>query len=91
MAGGSGCRVRGGLSKRSLVAAALQVALVLTGARVRAAVLRQHGLRELIAFGCAIGLLLVVADVRVEPVIPFLALLVGWRAWRLLLAWITAP
>lgn len=77
-----------GLSGWSLLLAAVRVASFLAWTRVRPVLLRQHGLLELVGVGCAVGLLLTVGDVRVEPSIPFLALLVGWRAWRLLLAWI---
>ena len=77
-----------GLSGWSLIRAAARVALFLTWVQVRPVLLRQHGLLELVGVGCVVGLLLTAGDVRVEPSIPFLALLVGWRAWRLLLAWI---
>jgi hypothetical protein len=67
-----------GLAPAEVLAAAARVAGFLLWIRVRPLVLRERRRRELVAAGVLLGLVLVVADVRIDVAVPFVLLAIGW-------------
>ena len=77
-----------GLAPSEIVLAAARVAAFLLWVRFRPALRRRRRRRELLATGVLLGLVLVVADVQVDVLVPFVVLAVAWWCWRTLRAWI---
>jgi hypothetical protein len=79
-----------GLTPFAIVTAAARVAGFLLWIRCRPHLLRRRRRGELLAVGVLLGLALVVTDVPVDAVVPFVLLATGWRGWRVVRAWIDA-
>lgn len=77
-----------GLAPAQLLLAAARVAAFLLRIRVRTWLLRRRGRGELLTEGVLLGFALVVADARLDAIVPFVLLAVGWRLQRGVRAWI---